>query len=180
MASQEDVNRQHMASMGLDPDSLGKAAPKPLEDHRCPSRMPGYLEKQCVLDDGHNGTHVRGKDRWSDPEGRVRPLIEFSTDPLEPENPIKGYLESLTQPIKQREGDQPLPVVNDHPDIQAAVIADIEKRREIGIQRYGTALQPNNGRDALQDLYEELIDACMYIKQLMVERGLNRDLRGGS
>jgi hypothetical protein len=70
-----------------------------------------------------------------------------------------------------REGDsQPLPVVNDHPDIQSAVIADIEQRRLLGIKRYGTALQPHNGRDALVDLYEELMDAVMYIKQILVER----------
>lgn len=72
--------------------------------------------------------------------------------------------------MKQRDGDQPLPTKNDAPDIQSMVIADIEDRRLVGISRYGTALQPNNGRDALRDLYEELIDAAMYTKQLMVER----------
>ena len=72
--------------------------------------------------------------------------------------------------MKQREGDQQLPVPNDHPDIQSQVIADIQERRQVGIARYGTALQPFNGRDALRDLYEELIDAAMYVKQLMVER----------
>jgi plasmid maintenance system antidote protein VapI len=72
--------------------------------------------------------------------------------------------------LKQREGDQPLPIPNDAPDIQSAVIADIEARRELGIRRYGTALQPGNGRDAMRDLYEELLDACMYIKQVLIER----------
>jgi hypothetical protein len=71
----------------------------------------------------------------------------------------------------EREGDsQPLPVPNDAPDIQSRVIADICARREIGIKRYGVALQPHNGRDSLLDLYEELLDACMYAKQLLVER----------
>jgi len=72
--------------------------------------------------------------------------------------------------LKFRDGDQPLPVVNDAPDIQSQVIADIEQRRRVGIARYGTALQPHNGRDSLRDLYEELIDAAMYVKQAMVER----------
>ena len=72
-----------------------------------------------------------------------------------------------------REGDsQPLPKLNDLPDIQSMVIADIEARRQVGIERYGTALQPNNGRNALQDLYEELVDAAMYIKQFLVEQDL--------
>jgi hypothetical protein len=60
--------------------------------------------------------------------------------------------------LKLREGDQQLPVVNDEQDIQSRVIADIRERREVGIGRYGTALQPHNGRDALRDLYEELLD----------------------
>lgn len=70
-----------------------------------------------------------------------------------------------------REGDsQQMPIPNDHPDVQSAVIADMEARRELGILRYGTALQPHNGRDALQDLYEELLDAAMYAKQAILER----------
>lgn len=69
-----------------------------------------------------------------------------------------------------REGDsQPMPVVNDAPDVQSAVIADIEKRRELGIRRYGTALQPHNGRNALLDAYEEAIDLAMYLKQRLIE-----------
>jgi hypothetical protein len=72
--------------------------------------------------------------------------------------------------VKLRPGDQPLPTVNDEPDIQTQVIADIEARRNVGISRYGTALQPWNGRDAHRDLYEELLDAAMYVKQVMVER----------
>lgn len=70
-----------------------------------------------------------------------------------------------------REGDsQPLPTINDSPDVQSAVIADIKARREIGIKRYGTALQPFNGRDALLDAYEEAIDLAMYLKQALIER----------
>lgn len=72
--------------------------------------------------------------------------------------------------MKLRPGDQQLPVVNEYPAIQDLVIADIEERREIGISRYGTALQPFNGRDALRDLYEELLDGASYVKQVMVER----------
>lgn len=73
-------------------------------------------------------------------------------------------------PTKQREGDQVLPTKNDHPDIQSMVIADIEQRRQVGISRYGTALQPFNGRDMLLDAYEEAMDLCIYLKGVMVER----------
>lgn len=76
----------------------------------------------------------------------------------------------MTEPTKQRDGDQVLPTVNDLPFVQDAVIADIEKRKQVGIQRYGTPLQAFNGRDALRDWYEELLDGVMYAKQLMIER----------
>lgn len=67
--------------------------------------------------------------------------------------------------------DQPMPIVREGvQDIQSLVIADIEQRRQVGIERYGTALQPHNGRDALRDAYEEAIDLAMYLKQAMVER----------
>lgn len=72
--------------------------------------------------------------------------------------------------MKTRPEDQALPTVNESPFIQDLVIKDIEKRKEIGIERYGTALQANNGRDALRDAYEEAIDLCQYLKQLLVER----------
>ena len=72
--------------------------------------------------------------------------------------------------LRYREGDQRLPEKNDQPYIQDLVIADIQKRRELGISRYGTALQPHNGRDALQDAYDEAIDLCQYLKQAIVER----------
>lgn len=76
----------------------------------------------------------------------------------------------MTDQLKLRDGDQPLPTKNDAPDIQSQVIADIEARRLVGISRYGTALQPNNGRDALRDAYEESLDLTCYLKQVMVER----------
>lgn len=72
--------------------------------------------------------------------------------------------------IKNRKGDQPLPKVNDLPFVQDAVIVDIEARKQVGIERYGTPLQAFNGRDALQDAYEEAIDLAMYLKQLILER----------
>ncbi len=68
--------------------------------------------------------------------------------------------------------DQPMPVRNHHPSIQGLVRADLEQREHVGIQRYGTPLQPHNGRDALRDAYEEALDLACYLKQAMVEREL--------
>ena len=66
--------------------------------------------------------------------------------------------------------EQPMPVPNDCQDVQSMVIEDIRRRREVGIQRYGTALQPHNGRDALRDAYEEAMDLTMYLRQAIAER----------
>lgn len=78
--------------------------------------------------------------------------------------------EVTTEPTKQREGDQPLPVVNDSTFIQDLVIEDIEARKKTGIERYGTPLQAHNGRNVDLDLYEELVDATTYLRQKLVER----------
>lgn len=74
--------------------------------------------------------------------------------------------------MKERPGDQPLPTPNEYGDIQSMVIDDIGKRRSVGIERYGTALQPFNGRKTLRDIYEELLDAACYVKQRLVEEDL--------
>lgn len=53
--------------------------------------------------------------------------------------------------------------------VAPVVIADIEARVEAGRQKYGTLLETHNGRSALWDLYQELIDACMYARQRILE-----------
>lgn len=70
-----------------------------------------------------------------------------------------------------RLGDsQPSPVIRPgDEDVQSQVIADIEERRRLGIARYGTALQPFNGRDVLTDIYEELLDLLIYMRQHKIE-----------
>lgn len=66
---------------------------------------------------------------------------------------------------------QPKPRPNHSTPIADLVIADMKDRKALGIQRYGTPLQANNGRDSLQDAYEEALDLCMYLRQAIQERG---------
>lgn len=66
--------------------------------------------------------------------------------------------------------EQPLPEGNDNPRIHDLVSADIQKRKEVGIQRYGQALQADNGRNALTDAYEEVLDFAVYLRQEIEER----------
>lgn len=81
--------------------------------------------------------------------------------------------------------DQPPPMVNANPAIWPLVIADVgilgapgicalvqkdmEERHQVGIERYGTPLQPFNGRDALVDAYQEALDKTVYLRQALLE-----------
>lgn len=56
-------------------------------------------------------------------------------------------------------------------DIGELVKQDVQSRIEKGISTYGEPLRAFNGRSAMQDLYEELLDACMYVRQALEERG---------
>jgi hypothetical protein len=54
-------------------------------------------------------------------------------------------------------------------DIADLVIGDIKKRKAFGRKKYGVPLRANNGRNALQDAYEESQDMTLYLKQKLVE-----------
>ena len=65
---------------------------------------------------------------------------------------------------------QPAPVHNESTPIVELVREDMLARMTLGIERYGTPLQANNGRDALQDAYEEALDLAIYLRQAIEER----------
>lgn len=65
---------------------------------------------------------------------------------------------------------QPAPRRNNSTPVWDLVIEDMSARDHVGRKRYGTPLQANNGRDALQDAYEEALDLCVYLKQAIIER----------
>ena len=66
--------------------------------------------------------------------------------------------------------EQPRPIPNGNPALWDLVIADMQTRDRVGQERYGTRLQAANGRDMLQDLYEELLDAVVYLRGVFYER----------
>ena len=68
------------------------------------------------------------------------------------------------------ERDQPLPKPGRLP-VQQILIHAIEERREHGIRKYGRALETHNGRDAMQDAWEEVMDLLLYLTQIRLERG---------
>ena len=88
--------------------------------------------------------------------------------------------------LRQRPGDQRLPVPNGGPSMHdlvagdvrrrhpgapeiAAVVRDLAARKQLDLDRYGSLLQAGNGRDALRDLHEEQLDALVYCRQWLEE-----------
>lgn len=56
------------------------------------------------------------------------------------------------------------------PPIWDLVIEDMRGRDQKGRLIYGTPLLAGNGRDALLDAYEEAMDLCVYLRQVIYER----------
>ncbi len=67
---------------------------------------------------------------------------------------------------------QPDPIPTNETPIVDLVMADLWKRKAVGIKRYGTPLQASNGRDALLDAYEEALDLVVYLRQELERRSI--------
>jgi hypothetical protein len=55
-------------------------------------------------------------------------------------------------------------------DVLPLVEADLRARIAKGTAEYGEPLRTHNGRDALQDAYEEALDLALYLRQVIAER----------
>jgi hypothetical protein len=53
--------------------------------------------------------------------------------------------------------------------VMAQIRDDLKSRAEYGLKKYGTLLQPHNGRNAKMDAYQEGLDYAVYLKQAMLE-----------
>ena len=56
-------------------------------------------------------------------------------------------------------------------EILPLVQADLAARIERGQEQYGEPLTSLNGRDPLRDAYEEALDLCLYLRQVLAEAG---------
>jgi hypothetical protein len=70
---------------------------------------------------------------------------------------------------------QPMPVKTDEPTTYDLVHKDLDSRKELGIKKYGVALQPNNGRNSLVDAYEEALDLVVYLRN-EIAKNANLDI----
>jgi len=50
------------------------------------------------------------------------------------------------------------------------IILDMRARDDFGRAKYGTPLQPGNGRNAVVDAYQEALDLAVYLRQALYER----------
>lgn len=81
-----------------------------------------------------------------------------------------AYTRTLNRQPATVKPSQPTPTPNDSRPIVDLVIADMLERKRFGMAKYGTPLQAGNGRDALQDAYEEALDLVQYLRQELEER----------
>ena len=62
------------------------------------------------------------------------------------------------------------PKPNDSKPVWEMVIEDMHARDQFGRSKYNTPLQMSNDRDHALDAYEEVLDLCVYFKQVIIER----------
>ena len=53
-----------------------------------------------------------------------------------------------------------------------AIVADLVARDALGFERYGQNLETHDGRNTLNDLYQELLDGAQYARKA-IEEGLD-------
>lgn len=76
---------------------------------------------------------------------------------------------SLVSEVADYVNGEPPPIHNDGPSMHDLVVEDMRRRKEMGLRKYGTILQAGNGRNALQDAYEEVLDLAVYLRQRIEE-----------
>ncbi len=72
---------------------------------------------------------------------------------------------------------QPAPKPGTEPATWDLVLADIRKRDRLGALKYGVRHQADNGRDHLQDAYEEALDLAVYLRAEIQRRAKNQEVR---
>jgi hypothetical protein len=84
---------------------------------------------------------------------------------------MSGEDAAKVQPMPTGDGiDVAVEAAKDLREMGLGYIAeDTEARIRLGEKKYGTRLKSHNGRDAMLDLYQEVLDGINYAKQLVIE-----------
>jgi hypothetical protein len=70
---------------------------------------------------------------------------------------------------------EPDPTESAHPAVYDLIRKDLDDRDKYGEQKYGVRLQPFNGRNALKDSYQEVMDLLVYTRQALYEQDQHRE-----
>ena len=54
-------------------------------------------------------------------------------------------------------------------EISPLLLKDMEEKASRGAKKYGLPLESHNGRDAVKDAYQEVLDLAMYLRQTVEE-----------
>lgn len=81
---------------------------------------------------------------------------------------IHGQPVSIKEDKSDLHQSQQMPIQGKE-DVVPHVIKDLHLRSDVGLETYGTRLQTHNGRNVLQDAYEEALDMACYLKQAILE-----------
>ena len=73
---------------------------------------------------------------------------------------------------------EPPPQHNDNPSCHDLVMKDMVDRKAFGLNKYGTILQPENGRNFLVDAYQEVLDLAVYLRGAIYEREKSPEIVG--
>ncbi len=104
-------------------------------------------------------------------DGRVRVTpVRSQGDPTSCSNGHVVGASGGTMKAGRSSVPEPPPIPSDRPAVWDLVIEDMRDRDTVGRERYGTPLQPHNGRDALVDAYQEALDLVVYLRQAILER----------
>ena len=71
-----------------------------------------------------------------------------------------------------------MPVATTSPIMHELVRQDLLDRLNIGVKRYGQPLQGFNGRNALKDAYDEVLDQSVYLRQAIFEQTHGKRIDG--
>lgn len=66
--------------------------------------------------------------------------------------------------VRDPDRDQQLPIANNLPSVHDLVCDLMQERKAHGTRKYGTPLQPANGRSFLLDAVEEAADLLAYLR----------------
>ena len=71
--------------------------------------------------------------------------------------------------VRDPDTDQVAPEPNDLPSMHDVAIDMIQSRKEMGLRKYQSLLQPDNGRSFVQDAIEETVDQLVYLLGIRYE-----------